>query len=93
LKVLELIEAGNARDAERMLTELVARAPHYVPGLLERALLHARNGQAILALYWANEVVVRTAHTDLDREIEGPERLSARFYLEVARALVDRCGG
>src|SRR5207248_1000033 len=44
LRALVHIERGEKKRAEKELAELARQVPDYVPGILERALLHVRMG-------------------------------------------------
>ncbi|HZO16750.1 MAG TPA: CheR family methyltransferase [Polyangiaceae bacterium] len=90
LRALAELDAGELRKAAALLGELVTRAPGYLPGLVEQALLHMRRGERASAMALMREVRRRTSELDPDTTIAGPEPLPARFYAATARAFLDR---
>ena len=90
LQALAELDAGELRKAAALLGELVARAPAYLPGLVEQALLHMRRGERAPAMALMREVRRRTSELDPDATIAGPEPLPARFYAATARAFLER---
>lgn len=87
-----LVEAGRARGALRLLDELSADAPAYVPALLERALLRVRLGQNVYARELAATSLIALEHLDADARVDGPVPLSAAYYRAAALALLERTG-
>jgi chemotaxis protein methyltransferase CheR len=88
LRALVLVERGEHLAAARALAELVQKAPDYLPGLLERALLHVRLGERTGATRLMREVLRRAAALDEDEGIVGPETLPARFFVQSAEAFL-----
>jgi len=87
---LREIERGDPRSAERALRMLVARAPDYLPGLLELALLWARQGHRAAAVDLMREVYRRASALPEDAVVAGPEPLAAAYYLLAARSFIER---
>jgi len=79
--------------AQRALSDLCAQVPDYVPGILERALLHVRQGERAAAAQLMREVLHRTERLPLDQELPGPEPLPVRFYRESAATFLRGAGG
>lgn len=90
LKALVHIERGDQTVAEKTLTELTARVPDYVPGILERALLHVRLGQRGSAMSLMREVLRRTEKLPPDELLPGPEPLPVSFYRDSAETFLRR---
>ena len=88
LRALVHIERGDKRRAEEELTELTALAPDYLPGILERALLHARLGARAAAAVLMREVLQRTEALPADQLLPGPEPLPVSFYRDSAQAFL-----
>ena len=88
LRALVLVERGQHLAAASALDELVQLAPDYVPGLLERALLHVRLGERNAAARLMREVLRRAAALPEDELVAGPEPLSARFFVQSAEAFL-----
>ena len=86
LRALLLVERGELGRAAAVLGELVSAAPDYVPGLLERALLHARKGERAAAGALMREILRRTDGLPLDAALAAPEPLPVRFFRESAEA-------
>lgn len=86
-------DGSDLRGSADLLDELCSRYPNYLPGLLDRALLHARLGERSRA-----ETVMRRL-AELARvwpsglQVEGPELLGAEYYLESASAWLARPRG
>ncbi|HEY3444842.1 MAG TPA: CheR family methyltransferase [Myxococcales bacterium] len=89
VRALGLLERGERVAAERLLADLRAAAPGYVPGLLESALLCAREGRKSAAVALMREVLERTFALPGDDTLDGPEPLPAGFYASAARAFLD----
>ena len=88
LRALVHIERGEKKVAEKALTDLTAQVPDYVPGILERALLHVRMGERTLATTLMREVLRRTEKLPPDEVVAGPEPLPASFYRDSARTFL-----
>ena len=88
LRALVHVERGNHPAAARALAELVREAPDYVPGLLERALLHARLGERAAATSLMREVLRRSAALPGDQLVAAPEPLPASFFVQSAEAFL-----
>ena len=88
LRALVHIERGDKKVAEKALTDLTAQVPDYVPGILERALLHVRMGERTLATSLMREVLRRTEKLPPDEVVAGPEPLPASFYRDSARTFL-----
>ena len=86
------IEYGNRGSAEKILADLNRRHPDYLPGLLERALVHVRKGEHAIAQTWMQEVLRRAEALPADHVVLGLEPLPASFYRDAARAYLDRGG-
>jgi chemotaxis methyl-accepting protein methylase len=84
LRALVHIERGEKSVAEKALAELSQAAPDYVPGILERALLHGRAGERGQASTLMREVLRRIEKLPEDEMLAGPEPLPVRFYRESA---------
>ncbi|HEY5947066.1 MAG TPA: CheR family methyltransferase [Kofleriaceae bacterium] len=84
------IEMGVRGSADKVLAELNRAYPDYVPGILERALAHARKGDAAGAAKWMTEVVKRVEGLPDDQLIVGLEELPVAFYRDTARTYLDR---
>ena len=92
LRALVLIERGERAVAEKALAELVRAVPDYLPGILERALLHGRNGERTQASALMREVLRRTEQLAPEELLAGPELLPVRFYRESAEAFLRQRG-
>ncbi len=90
LKALVFIERGDKTASEQTLLELTSRVPGYVPGILERALLHVRLGQRNAAVTMMREVLRRTEKLPLDALLSGPEPLPVSFYRDSAETFLRR---
>ena len=86
LRALVHIERGETRRAAQELSELTALAPDYLPGILERALLHSRLGERSSAAALMREVLRRTVDLPSEELLPGPEPLPVRFYRDSAQA-------
>jgi hypothetical protein len=64
--------------------------PDYVPGILERALLHVRNGEPTAAASLMREVLRRTEKLPLEQLLAGPEELPVSFYRRSAQTFLER---
>ena len=86
------IELGGRGSAEKVLADLNRRHPNYLPGMLERALVHVRKGEHATAETWMKEVLSRSEALPPDQIVPGLEPLPASFYRDAARAFLDRTG-
>ena len=86
LRALVHIERGEKKLAEQELLELASCAPDYLPGILERALLHSRLGERSAATALMREVLQRTAGQPGEELVPGPEPLPVSFYRDSAQA-------
>ena len=86
LRALVHIERGEKKLAEQELIELTALAPDYLPGILERALLHSRLGERTAAAQLMREVLQRTQGLPAEQLLAGPEPLPVSFYRDSARS-------
>jgi chemotaxis protein methyltransferase CheR len=87
LRALVHIERGERKIAEQALDEL---PPDYVPGILERALLHVRGGQPTAAASLMREVLRRTEKLPPEEILAGPEPLPVSFYRDSAKTFLER---
>jgi chemotaxis protein methyltransferase CheR len=87
-QALVAIERGEARVAERILAELNAACPTYLPGLVERALLHFRQSEQTVAVEWMREVIRRAEYISPADRYPGPDGLPVAFYVLSARAFL-----
>jgi hypothetical protein len=85
---LRLIEGGDIANARRILDDLCASSPDYVPGLVERALLLARQGELGIATSVMRDVVARTDRIDTEQILPGPEPLPVGFYRGAAQSFL-----
>jgi len=86
------IELGGRSSVDKALFELNRLYPDYVPGLLERALLHARKGDRAGAVTWMNELLRKTEGLPEDQIVLGLEELPVGFYRTTAQAYLAREG-
>ena len=93
LRALVHIERGEKKRAEQELGELARQVPDYVPGILERALLHVRLGERSIATSLMREVLRRTEKLPADEMLPGPEPLPVSFYRESAQTFLRGGGG
>jgi chemotaxis methyl-accepting protein methylase len=87
---LTWIELGSRGSAEKVLADLNRRHPDYLPGILERALVHVRKGERATAEIWMTDVLRRAEALPADSIVRGLEPLPAAFYRDVARAYLER---
>lgn len=92
LAALEHLERGELSLAAKALTDLLATAENYLPGLLERALLHNRCGERQRAVERMREVLRRAARLPSRDVVAGPEPLPVDFYRRSAEAFLERYG-
>jgi chemotaxis methyl-accepting protein methylase len=92
-RALMWIETGGRGSADKALAELNRAYPDYVPGILERALAHARNGDTQTAARWMTEVMTRIEGLPDDQIIAGLEELPVAFFRETARTYLERHEG
>lgn len=90
VRALTQIESGERNEAARLLRQLTEEAPKYVPGLLEKALLHIRAGEPSAASTLMHQILVQTEHLDIHSVLDGPLKLPVRYYRETARAFLGR---
>jgi chemotaxis protein methyltransferase CheR len=90
---LAQIEHGQRHQAEKELSELRRRAPSYLPGLLELALLDLRNGRRGSAEELMREILRRSEDRPPDEDCPGPEVLPVSYYRTAAQALLAGPGG
>jgi chemotaxis protein methyltransferase CheR len=88
LRALVHIERGEKKRAEKELNELARQVPDYVPGILERALLHGRLGEKSAATSLMREVLKRIEKLPEDELLPGPEPLPVRFYRDSAQTFL-----
>jgi chemotaxis protein methyltransferase CheR len=84
-----LIDGGDRRGAEQLLERLVVRAPTYVPGLLEYALLHVRSGRRVRAGELMRELLDRLESLPGHAKLAGPEELPVDYYRIAAQTYLD----
>ncbi len=84
------IEMGGRGSADKALAELNRVYPEYVPGILERALAHARKGDSAGAAKWMTEVMKRVEGLPDDQIVVGLEELPVAFYRDTARTFLGR---
>jgi chemotaxis protein methyltransferase CheR len=89
VRALERIEQGDVSGASALLESLVKQAPHYLPGLLELALLRVRAGSREAAYPLMRALHTRAAQMPPDQLVDGPEALPARFYQASADAYLN----
>ena len=80
LRALVSIERGERRTAKAALEELSLRVPDYLPGILERALMHIRQGERAAATQLMRDVLRRTEKMAAEDLVPGPEPLPVEFY-------------
>ena len=85
LRALVHIERGEKKRAEKELTDLARQVPDYVPGILERALLHVRMGERSAATALMREVLKKIDKLPADEVLAGPEPLPVSFYRDSAQ--------
>lgn len=88
LRALALIDGGDHAGARAVLGELLRLAPQYLPGMLEGALLHAREGRRGHAAELMRSVLARAGALPAEAPVPGPEVLPARFYAAAARTFL-----
>ena len=88
LRALVHIERGERKRAEQELSDLARQVPDYVPGILERALLHVRLGERAAATALMREVLKRTAKLPGEELLPGPEPLPVSFYRDSAQTFL-----
>ena len=88
VEALGLVERGDRARARAVLEELAKKAPDYVPGLFERALLLHRLGERKEATGLARRVLEGLAHRADDEVVAAPEPLPVAYYRQAARALL-----
>jgi chemotaxis protein methyltransferase CheR len=93
LRALVHIERGERKRAEKELTDLAQQVPDYVPGILERALLHVRMGEKSAATALMREVLKRIDKLPPDQVLAGPEPLPVSFYRDSAQTYLRSARG
>jgi chemotaxis methyl-accepting protein methylase len=88
LRALVHIERGERKRAQQELSDLARQVPEYVPGILERALLHVRLGEKAAATSLMREVLKRTEKLPGDDMLPGPEPLPVSFYRDSAETFL-----
>jgi chemotaxis methyl-accepting protein methylase len=88
LRALVHIERGERKRAQQELDDLARQVPEYVPGILERALLHVRLGEKSAATSLMREVLKRTEKLPVDDLLPGPEPLPVSFYRDSAETFL-----
>ncbi|MGZ6124300.1 MAG: CheR family methyltransferase, partial [Myxococcales bacterium] len=88
LRALVHIERGERKRAQQELSDLARQVPEYVPGILERALLHVRLGEKSAATSLMREVLKRTENLPVDDLLPGPEPLPVSFYRDSAETFL-----
>ncbi|MGZ6126342.1 MAG: CheR family methyltransferase, partial [Myxococcales bacterium] len=88
LRALVHIERGERKRAQDELSDLARQVPEYVPGILERALLHVRLGEKSAATSLMREVLKRTEKLPADDLLPGPEPLPVSFYRDSAETFL-----
>jgi hypothetical protein len=89
LAVLDCIERGERTKAEALLGQLNRQHPDYLPGIMERSLLHLRNGERSLAIQWMHKLMLKARTMPLEQILPGPEPAPVRFYTMSARAFLN----
>ncbi len=92
LRALVFVERGQRACAEQMLSELRAKAPDYLPGLFEQALLYVRRDDHPRATACMEELVRRVVALPSDALVPGPEDLSIEYYRVAAKAYLNGKG-
>jgi chemotaxis methyl-accepting protein methylase len=87
---LGCIERGQYSEAAQMLSELAKVAPDYLPGVLERALLHARRAEHKRAHELMRQILHQTERLPEDLLLAGPEPLPVSYYRASAVAFMSR---
>jgi len=87
------IERGERKVAKAALEELSLRVPDYLPGILERALMHIRQGERAAAVQLMRDVLRRTEKLDAEDIVPGPEPLPVGFYRSSAEQFLRSRGG
>ena len=93
LRALVSIERGERRTAKAALEELSLRVPDYLPGILERALMHIRQGERVAATQLMRDVLRRTEDMPAEDLVPGPEPLPVEFYRSSAEQFLRSRGG
>jgi len=93
LRALVSIERGERKTAKAALEELSLRVPDYLPGILERALMHIRQGERVAATQLMRDVLRRTEKMPLEDLVPGPEPLPVEFYRSSAEQFLRSRGG
>ena len=89
LHALALIERADIDGADRMLRDLAAQRPDYLPALLERALLHLRSGEVLSGKHLMRDLLARTQQRADDEILAAPEPMTVAFVRASARAALE----
>jgi chemotaxis protein methyltransferase CheR len=93
LRALVSIERGERKTAKAALEELSLHVPDYLPGVLERALMHIRQGERVAATQLMRDVLRRTEKMAAEDLVPGPEPLPVEFYRSSAEQFLRSRGG
>jgi chemotaxis protein methyltransferase CheR len=88
LSALAHIERGEHARARALLIQLQRQAPSYLPGMLEEALMCAREGRRGNALELMRSILERALALPAEQPIPGPETLPASFYAAAAQSFL-----
>jgi chemotaxis protein methyltransferase CheR len=88
LGVMASIERGDRRGAEQELSRLLRKAPDYLPGLFEQALMLVRHGERERAVAPMRELLQRLESLPPEQVLAGPEHLPVSYYQIAARAFL-----
>jgi chemotaxis protein methyltransferase CheR len=86
LRALTLLDGGDRLGAEALLEQLRSRAPEYLPGKLELALMRDRAGRRTEAANLMREILAVTASLPPEQVVPGPEDLSVGYLQASAGA-------
>ncbi|MGE0546211.1 MAG: CheR family methyltransferase [Kofleriaceae bacterium] len=89
---LSYIEVGDPTAAEDLLEQVTRRAPDYVPGLIERALLHKRYDRVQRADELMREALRKLDALPVTHMLPGPHPMAAGDYRRLVRAYLDQRG-
>ncbi len=84
------IELGGRGSAQQVLADLNRRFPDYLPGILERSLVHVRKGEHDVAETWMREVKRRAEAMPHDVVVLGLEALQDSRDRDTASAYLAR---
>lgn len=86
LRALSAIEQNDFTRAQSLLDALCQRAPDYLPGLFELAVLSARRNHRSRAELLMRELLRKTEKRDPHDPVPGPEELTIAYYRVAAEA-------